>query len=293
VLLADGSPDAADVMAISVATAAMALAPAAWSIRSKLRGLDHEPLRIHNPLEPSMWLVTVGRALLAQLDLLLVGVLATSADVATYAVPFRLALFVGFPLIVVNQVVPPLIASWHAGGRVERLERTLRATAGLALIGAIGIALVYAVGGKVIISELFGAKYEDGFTVLLILSFGQVLQTYAGSCGFALMMTGHQRAYAWLLGVSTVVTAGLDVALYQLWGIEGIAVATAVSLTLQNFVQAWLLRRLTGFHSIADLRLAFTEGLGTLRRATRRGRDAAGAAATAASGGPGELDPEE
>jgi O-antigen/teichoic acid export membrane protein len=107
------------------------------------------------------------------------------------------------------------------------------------------------------------------------------------------MMTGHQRVYAWLLAVSTVFTAAFDVALFQVWGIEGIAIATAISLTVQNFVQAWLLRRLTGFHSIADVRLAFSEGMATVRKATRRGRDAAGAAATAASGGPGELDPEK
>jgi len=145
----------------------------------------------------------------------------------------------------------------------------------------------------VVIRELFGAKYVDGYAVLLILSAGQILQTVAGSCGFALMMTGHQRAYAWLLGISTVATAGLDVALYQVWGIEGIALATAIALTVQNFVQAGLLRRRTGFHSIADIRLAFTEGTSILRSSTRRGRDAAGAAATAASGGPGELDPEQ
>ena len=276
VLLADGDVDAADVMAISVATAAMALVPAIWAIHRRLRTLDHEPLRIHNPLEPAMWLVTVFRALLASLDLLIVGVLATSADVATYAVPFRLALFVGFPLILVNQVVPPLIASWHAGGAIDRLERTLRATAGLAFLGAIAIALVYVVAGRFIISELFGAKYEDGYTVLLILSAGQVLQTYAGSCGFALMMTGHQRAYAWILGVSTIVTIGLDVAAFQVWGIEGIALATAVSLTAQNFVQAGVLRRLTGFHSLANVRLATTEGLGTVRRTARAKGDGPG-----------------
>jgi len=293
VLLADGSPDAADLMAISVATAAVALAPAAWAIHRRLRTLDHAPLRIHNPLEPSMWLVTVGRALLAQLDLLLVGVLATSGAVATYAVPFRLALFVGFPLIIVNQVVPPLIASWHAGGATERLQRTLRATAGLAFLGAVAIAVVYVVAGRLLIRELFGAQYEDGYTVLLILSAGQVLQTYAGSCGFALMMTGHQRVYATLLGVSAVLTGALDVALFQVWGIEGIALATAVSLTIQNFVQAWLLRRLTGIGSVAQIRLAWSEGRGTLRRLAGGRRAAAGAATTAASGGPGDLGPEE
>jgi O-antigen/teichoic acid export membrane protein len=126
------------------------------------------------------------------------------------------------------------------------------------------------VAGHTIITELFGAKYDDGYTVLLILSLGQVVQTYAGSCGFALMMTGHQRVYAWILGFSTVITAALDVGLYQLWGLEGIALATAVSLSAQNFVQAAVLKRLTGFTSLADVRIAFSEGTGTLRMLTTR-----------------------
>jgi O-antigen/teichoic acid export membrane protein len=275
ILVADRDVDASDVMLVSVVTAAVALVPALWAIHRKLRTLDHEPLRIHNSIEPAMWLTTVGRALLAQLDLLIVGIVATSAQVATYAVPFRLALFVGFPLILVNQVVPPLIASWHAGGASKRLDRTLRATAGLAFILSVAIALVYAVAGRTIISELFGAKYEDGYTVLLILSAGQVVQTYAGSCGFALMMTGHQRAYAWILGFSTVITAALDVGAYQLWGLEGIALATAVSLSAQNFVQAALLKRLTGLTSIADVRIAFSEGTGTLRKFAAARKDPA------------------
>lgn len=274
-LVADLHVSAGDVLAASTATAAVALVPALWSIHQRLRHLEHEPLRLHNPLEPAMWISTVGRALLAQLDLLLVGALATSADVATYAVPFRLALFVGFPLILVNQVVPPLIASWHAGRAIDRLERTLRATAGLAFVGSVAIALVYLVAGKLIISELFGAKYEDGYTILLILSTGQIAQTYAGSCGFALMMTGYQRVYAWILAVSAAATAALDVAAYDVWGIEGIAAATAISLTVQNFVQARALKRLTGFGSVADVRLAFTEGIATLRRTVGRPPDRA------------------
>jgi hypothetical protein len=84
------------------------------------------------------------------------------------------------------------------------------------------------------------------------------------------MMTGHQRTYAWILGVSTVITAALDVGAYQLWGLEGIALATAVSLSAQNFVQAAVLKRLTGLTSVADLRIAFSEGTDTLRKLTNR-----------------------
>jgi O-antigen/teichoic acid export membrane protein len=86
------------------------------------------------------------------------------------------------------------------------------------------------------------------------------------------MMSGHQRVYAWILGVSTLVTAALDVALYEVWGLKGIALATAASLSVQNFVQAAVLKRLTGFTSIADVRLAFGEVLGTIRRLARSER---------------------
>ena len=270
VLVADLDVNASDVVLLSLVTAVVAFVPAAWSIHRKLRGLAHERLRLHNPIEPAMWLSTIGRAVLAQLDLLVVGILATSGQVATYAVPFRLALLVGFPLILVNQVVPPLIASWHAGKAVDRLERTLRATAGLAFLGAVGVGLGFVVLGRPIIEVLFGHAYVDGYGVLCILVCGQVAQTYLGSCGFALMMTDNQRVYSWILTVSTVVTAGLDVIGWHLWGLEGVAVATAVSLTVQNVVQAWVLKRLTGFSSVADLRLTLTEGVATLRNLRSR-----------------------
>ena len=176
----------------------------------------------------------------------------------------------GFPLILVNQVVPPLIASWHAGRAVDRLERTLRATAGLAFLGAVGVAAVFVVFGRPLITLLFGHKYVDGYGVLCILVCGQVAQTYLGSCGFALMMTDNQRVYSWILTVSTVVTAALDVVGWHLWGLEGVAAATALSLTVQNVVQAWVLHRLAGFSSVADLRLTFAEGRTALTRLRSR-----------------------
>ena len=154
-----------------------------------------------------------------------------------------------------------------ARGRAsERLDRTLRATAGLAFLLSVAIAAVYLVGGHTIISELFGEKYEDGYTVLLILSVGPGRADVRGvvrlradddrpSTRLRVDPRGqhrdHRRARR---------RRG------PLWGLEGIALATAVSLSVQNFVQAAVLQRLTGLHSIADLRIAFSEGAGTLRR---------------------------
>jgi O-antigen/teichoic acid export membrane protein len=202
----------------------------------------------------------------AQLDLLVVGALASDRAVAQYAAPFRLALLVSMPLIAVNQVIPPLLAGWHARGQLRRTERVMRGTAGMALIVAAVLALGFLVIGKEILDELFGHEYRDAYSILMILVAGQVLQTVTGSCGFALMMTGHSRWYAKILGVSTVATLGVQVLGYELWGLDGVALATAASLVLQNIVQAVAVKRLAGFSVWADPWAAIREARRALRR---------------------------
>ncbi len=247
------------VMLVSVIVTAAALVPAFGAVVSKLHATRGTRVQWRNTVEPSMWASTIGRAVIAQLDLLVVGALGTSREVALYAAPFRVALLVGFPLIAVNQVVTPLIAGWYAQGRIDRLERTLRGTAGLAVLGASVGALILVVAGEPLLRGLFGPSYGEGWAVLAILAVGQVLQTWAGSCGFALMMTGHQRWYAWLLLVSTVLTLVADVVFFELMGIEGVALATTAMLVLQNVAQVVYLRTRAGFTTVADLRAVVGE----------------------------------
>jgi O-antigen/teichoic acid export membrane protein len=258
-----------EIMVIAAAVSAVVLVPGLGAIAAKLRGTHGEgPIRSlrRNPVELAMWLSTIGRVLVAQLDLLVVGALATGREVALYAVPFRLALLVGLPLLIVNQVLMPLIAGWFAMGDKQRLERTARSTAGLALLGAIVIGVGCMVLGRPLISIAFGSEYASAWPVLAILAGGQILQTWAGSCGVALMMTGHQRVYAQILFVSVAITLGLQVAGYELWGLNGVALATAGSLAAQNFIQLFALERVAGFSTLADVRAALQRSALRLRR---------------------------
>jgi O-antigen/teichoic acid export membrane protein len=166
---------------------------------------------------------------------------------------------IGLPLIAVNQVVTPLIAGWHATQQFERLERALRGTAGLALVVSGVMAAGLVATGPGLLSFLFGSTYRDGYAVLVILTVGQVLQTWTGSCGFAMMMTGEHRLYAVVLGVSGVLTFGLQVALFEAMGIEGVALATSTMLVAQNVVNMLLLRRRAGIDTLADVRLVGEE----------------------------------
>jgi O-antigen/teichoic acid export membrane protein len=210
-------------------------------------------------------------AFVGQLDLLVVGSLGTKHDAALYSAAFRLALLVGLPLVAVNQVVTPLIAGWHAQKMPQRIERTLRATAGIALLVAATVGVVYLFGGRFLLETLFGSFYGDAWGVLAILAVGQIVQTYAGSCGFSLLMTGNHRAYAAIVAVSMPMTLVLQVVGYKASGIEGLAVATALMLSLQNFAQMIVVRRRAGFSTSADPRATWSELIGAWHRRSGRG----------------------
>jgi O-antigen/teichoic acid export membrane protein len=254
-----------DLMLIWWAAAVFALLPALVVVGARVRAIPGPRSRARNPVEVTVWLSMIGQVAIAQLDLLVIGVLAGSAEIALYAAAFRLARLAALPLLVVNKVIAPFIAGWYGQGDRRRVESTTRETAAIAVGAAALLATGCLVAGHVILRILFGSGYEGAYTVLVILVMGEVVQTATGSCGTALVMTGHHRQYSILLWSSVGATLLLDVIFYALMGAMGVAVATAAMLSIQNIAQATLVKRLAGFSTTADL-----HGVGQRLRVGRR-----------------------
>jgi O-antigen/teichoic acid export membrane protein len=79
------------------------------------------------------------------------------------------------------------------------------------------------------------------------------------------MMTGHQRVYAMVLFAGVLVRLILQTAGYRWAGIEGVALATAMSVAAQNMVQLMIVKRLAGFSTRADLPAALERATARLR----------------------------
>ncbi len=265
-LLTSKRASLSDVLMVSAIVSAGVLVLPMVAVARKLRGTGRRPGTAPpspSRVEPAMWVSTIGLALVAQVDLFLVGALGTESELGDYAAAFRMALLIGLPLVAVNQVITPLIAGWHATGSKARLERTMRATAALALAGSVTVTLIFLVAGRPLLAILFGDEsFRDAWPILMILAAGQTVQTWAGSCGFALLMTGHHRTYAQILAVTAPLTLALGVGLYKAMGVEGVALGTATMLTAQNLVQRVWVRRLTGIDTSANVRIAIAEARG-------------------------------
>lgn len=193
-----------------------------------------------------MMVIVLAMATLGQSSLWIAGAFLGQEEVALYGAAYRLTLYVAVPLQIANIMAPPLIAEMYAQGRTEELQRVLRSVAAITGIPAFLLLVTFMIFGSSIMGVIFGDYYREGATLLALLSLGQMVNVWAGSCSEALMMTGHQN----IMMVLTVVTGSLMVAgaiwAVQHYGTVGVACATASGLILQNIAMVLIVKKKVG-----------------------------------------------
>lgn len=198
--------------------------------------------------------------LFSQADVLILGALRDSESVALYGAAARLVAVLALSLNVVNLTVAPFIAELGAQQRKAELERMLRRTATLTGWSAFVLLLLLAWQGHWLLEMVFGATYADAVRILVILAAGQTINVLAGSCGTALAMFGHNNLLLGITAVCGMATLGGAVLLGQHWGGEGVALAIAGGLALQNLCMVLAVRWKAGIWTHAHLSLPARSG---------------------------------
>jgi O-antigen/teichoic acid export membrane protein len=220
-------------MAVMLLATAVALGCVNWAVRwlqppqladASPSYLAQEWRRVALPL---LFMATV-HVLLSRSDLLLLGVLTDTTSVGVYAVAARIADLVGFALTAVNVIFAPQIAALHARGDHAALQAAVTTTSWWVTLSALVIALPLFVMAEMVLS-LFGAAFTSGTVVLRILLVGQIVNAAAGSVGWMLTMTGHERQAAAVLGVAAATQIAVNAVLISLFGLEGAAVGTMLT----------------------------------------------------------------
>jgi O-antigen/teichoic acid export membrane protein len=165
-----------------------------------------------------------------------VGAFRSAQDVGVYGAAGRLVTMLSLPLFVMNGVVAPLIAELWVQGKKKQLEMMLRGATALASIPSVIGLLVVVVAGSQIMRVAYGHKYARGGHILAILAVGVVFGVAAGSCNFALIMTGHHRLVAVVSAITIFVTIGGEIIGAHLDGMTGIAIASSFATAFQNLV---------------------------------------------------------
>lgn len=183
---------------------------------------------------------------LAQIDVVLLGILSSSSQVGVYSTSARIANFVGIAELAVNAAYLPVVARLFATGRIDRLKTgapmvTLAATLLSAFLAAPVIAFAPSVLG------LFGGSFKSGALILQMLCLAFVISAAAGQNGAVLMMTGKTRRMVLCSASALAVNIALNVILIPLMDARGAAIAWLLTVIVWNGVLSWQVRRVFGF----------------------------------------------
>jgi O-antigen/teichoic acid export membrane protein len=263
-IAAGGSTDAAvlayDASWIAAAVAARSLwrreasslagRPATWpEVRAALRyGLPRAP-----------------SALLAQsvfwADLWVLAAFEHGTPVDAYAAASRISQVLLLFLTSLNLVISPFAADLHARGRGRRLDELFKRSTRWALAATLPLLIVLFVAADDVL-HAFSERFESGETALRILLAGQAANVATGSVGFILIMTGFTGVDLLDNLAGTALLVALAAALTAAFGIEGTAVAAAVSIATLNVVRLVQVRRRIGIqpYERAYLRLGIPAG---------------------------------
>lgn len=194
---------------------------------------------------------TVMMFILGQSGLWVVSAFLSDAEVAAYGAAARLVLLTNMALSVVNTIIPPLIVHLHVDKQKEKLEQVLRTTATIAAFPALAVLLCYILFGGWILETVFGEYYRSGETVLMITSLGQVINVFVGSCGYVLIMTGHNHVMMFISIASSSIALGGSLLLVHNYGSTGVAIGYTVAMFVQQLAMLLFVRYRCGVWTCA------------------------------------------
>jgi O-antigen/teichoic acid export membrane protein len=257
-VLGVGSTSLRSVVLVTVGCGAVGLIPAGLALKKKLTRLGTQPAR--NPLPTYAVLATTWPLLLSNVtmytmghaDIWIVGAFEAESQVALYSVAVRVVMLVGLSLAIVNGVLPPLIGEYYAQRNRREMEHVVRLAATVAALPSAVVLVGLVVAGGPVLRVAFGEFYGAGAPVLAILSVGQLVNVWVGSCGYVLIMSGHQRDLMWASVVSGVISVGGALGVVSHLGTVGVAGAVAVGTIVQQGLMLWLARRRCGIWTHAS-----------------------------------------
>jgi O-antigen/teichoic acid export membrane protein len=194
-------------------------------------------------------MITGFRVINAQVDLVLLGILAATMDVGVYKAMLVFSAALLLPQQAINDVISPYLVSSHETGNKHKLENIVFMTALASFVLMLIPALIFVFWGGSIIELVYGEEFRPGYVALVILLVGQVVNAGSGPVALLLNMTGHEKYTLRGVGVSTILNVVLCVILIPKYGIAGAAVASALTLVGWNLILVYFVARKLGINS--------------------------------------------
>lgn len=240
--------DAADAMMLHFCAAAAAFAVGAmllFSVSSaKTRRCGFAEYDQRNWLRAMLPLAAFTGIYIININLgqVAVGLLSNQQEVGFLRIAQQGATLISFTMAATNMIIAPHVARLFLDGAQKPLQTLLTYNARINFLFSCFVFFTYLLFGKSILSYIFGEDFIHAYALLLVLSIGQMCNSFASSNDVLLNMTGHERSATKGVFWGTLTNVAVSVLLVPSMGALGAAIASSLSLVVWN-AYLWLQSR--------------------------------------------------
>ena len=193
-------------------------------------------------------------------DTLMIGYFLNKADVGIYRIAFKISTVITFTQFAVNGIAAPMIAEHYHNNDLKGLRTLIHKIGLFNFLLSVPIFVIILVAPTFLLG-LFGQEYVDGKSILLTLSFGQVVFALSGPVMYILTMTKHEKMALYIMYVTAGINLIGNLILIPLLGLQGAAIATALTTFLWNILAVIAVYRFLDIVSIPFIHRIFERPL--------------------------------
>jgi len=190
-----------------------------------------------------IFLIGTGSIVFAYSDTIFIGYFMTNGDVGVYRTAYQFTSIATFISAAIAGTLTPKISHWSANNQMDKIAPVVTRGITLSLILAIPVAM-----GGILLSErllyyFYGADFAEGATVCSILLIMQIVAVFISLMGVALTASDHARQSFYATATAAILNIILNIVLIPILGINGAAIATLISYTLNAILISHFLKR--------------------------------------------------
>ena len=195
----------------------------------------------------------------ANVDIFMLTSLDSLETVGIYSIIIKIAMLVSLPLMIINSVIAPKISSLYHANHKDALKRLVQMTSLTTFLFSLLIALfIYLF--DYLLAFFFPAQILHSLNSLYLLILAQLFNSFTGSIGYFLSMTGKQKVFMYIILFSTVLNIVGNYYLIPMYSLDGAVIASFISILTWNLLAFLYVKHKFGFYTISFNPRIFTGG---------------------------------
>tara|TARA_B100000482_G_scaffold163758_1_gene127083 strand:- start:111 stop:1502 length:1392 start_codon:yes stop_codon:yes gene_type:complete len=176
------------------------------------------------------------------------GIATSSAQIGIYHTAFKLSMFATIGLMAVKSIASPKFAELYQRNDIKILEKVTQQSTKLIFWTTLPLVIIFILFSEKLML-LFGEEFRLGVFSFIILSLGRVVVSFSGAAGNLLQMCGKQVIFMNVAIIGSVINIILNFSLIPIYGINGSAISTMISLVAFNLLLVYFVKREFGFYT--------------------------------------------